>query len=68
AAAKPDEKIVEFALYPHGIGGGGGFGQRAVAFAKRGGIARQGGQRSECSAPKPSGQFYTWFCTPVRNS
>jgi hypothetical protein len=43
-APKPDEKIMEFALNALRIGRGSGFGQGAVAFAKRRSITRQGGK------------------------
>jgi hypothetical protein len=44
AAPKANEQIVEFALNALRIGGGGGLSQGAVAFAKRRGITRQGGE------------------------
>jgi hypothetical protein len=43
-APEPDKQIVEFTLNAQGVGGSGSFSESAGAFAKRGGITRQGGE------------------------
>jgi hypothetical protein len=46
-APEADKKIVKFTLNALRIGSGGGFGERAIAFAKRRGITRQSGKGSQ---------------------